>query len=885
MFLVNVLIHLISDKLVDSVVLVHVVVRVELAVLVVGQDNQSAVDELDASGLAVADVAPQNQDGQLVEDLLLDQAGQRTSTVGGRVAGVTEVVLGLVRHVDCDLAVVVLQPLLDFHETDVDNLADLAAAAEGVHDKLAGRRVDLALAARGLGEVLGAQVGGHDDDAVLGVDDTALTVGDAAVVHELEEDGQHLLGSLFHLVEEEDGERLAAEGLGELATGIVADVSRGSTNHPAKSMSLLVLGHVEADHGLGVVEEELGESLGQESLTGTGGTAEQEAGWLVGVAETRPLEADGVGDGLDGFLLTDDDLTEDLLHVDELILFARLEASDGDASPAGHDLVDVVGGDNIGDHGVVVLAGSVESGVGSGLLGLELLDDGALLGDGAILKVGSLGVVSGVGGFLQTLLELVELRLGHMDLLTSLDLAEVLLAERFQLLLDVLGVLSRLDQAGLGGLILLLLQSGNFNHDLAELALERVDDFGLRLSCDSNSGGGLVDQVDGRVGKSPGSEVASSKVGGCYQGVIKNGDAVVSVVSLLETTEDGNGLADAGFLDKDLLEPTFESSILFDILAVLGKGRGTDAVQLTTSKHGLQQQVDLVDEEDNHLLGILNLLQNTLHPLLKLSAVLASGHQGADVERQQLAGLQVVGHIAVDDALGETFDDGSLTDSGLTDEDGVVLRPARQDPYDSPDLLLAANDGVHILVSGQGRHVDGELGKVLMLLLGIGIFAVHPLRAANLGDGIVHQLRLGDVGLLQTGLYCVVLGQGLDEVVDGNEAVLLRLLQLLRLAQDGVEGGCHGHLVWRRVLARQTDECLLERSVESLGIAVCALDDLPEHRGRLLRAVLLILGQVCRGVEKGDCEVDGQQLGVSVLLGEGHRILHGLLASVGEFHS
>ncbi|GKT46678.1 uncharacterized protein ColSpa_06859 [Colletotrichum spaethianum] len=825
---VNVLIHLICDELVDSIVRIHViVVRVELAVLVVGQDNQSAVDELDASGLAIANVAPQDQDGQLVEDLLLDQAGQWTSTVGGRVAGVAEVVLGLVRHVDDDLAVVVLQPLLDLLQTDVDNLADLAAGetveddgrvdtveelgqeitAERVHDKLAGRRVDLALTVGGLGEVLGTQVGRHDDDAVLGVDNTTLAVGDTAVVHELEEDGEYLLGSLLHLIEEEDGERLAAEGLGELTTGIVADVSRGSTNHPAKSMSLLVLGHVEADHGLGVVEEELGKGLGQESLTGTRGTAEQEAGWLVGVAETRPLKADGVGNGLDGFLLADDDLAENLLHVDKLLLFTRLEASDRDTSPAGHDLVDVVGGDHIGNHSVVVLAGGVESSVGGGLLGLELLDDRALLGDGAVLKVGSLGMVTGVCGILKTLLELVELRLCQVDLLASLDLAEVLLAERFQLLLDVLGILSRLDQASLGSLVLLLLQSGNLDHDLTELALERVDDFGLRLSCDSDSGGGLIDQVDGRVGKSPGSEVASSKVGGCYQGVVENRDAVVSVVSLLETTENGNGLADAGFLYKDLLETTLESSILLNILA----------------------QVDLVDEEDNHLLGVLNLLQNTLHPLLKLSAVLASGHQGADVKRQQLAGLEVVGHIAVDDALGETLDDGSLTDTGLTNEDGVVLRPAGQDPYNSPDLLLAANDRVHVLVSGQGRHVDGELGKVLVLLLGVSILAVHPLRAANLGDGIVHKLRLRDVRLLQTGLYRVVFGKSLDEVVDSDEAVLLRLLQFLSLAEDGVEGGRHGDLVWWRVLARQTHQCLLECSVESLRVAVCALDNLPEH--------------------------------------------------------
>src|SRR3569833_4517812 len=56
-------------------------------------------------------------------------------------------------------------------------------------------------------------------------DDAALSIRDAAVVHQLEEDGQDLLGCLLDLVEQQDREGPAPEGFRELAAGIVADVT------------------------------------------------------------------------------------------------------------------------------------------------------------------------------------------------------------------------------------------------------------------------------------------------------------------------------------------------------------------------------------------------------------------------------------------------------------------------------------------------------------------------------------------------------------------------------------------------------------------------------------------------------------------------------------
>ena len=75
-------------------------------------------------------------------------------------------------------------------------------------------------------------------------------------------------------------------------------------------MALHEFGHVEADHRLFAAEEVSGQSLGEFGLTDTGRTGEDEAGdWAVGVLETNPGTAQGLGNGFHRFL-TDQTLME-----------------------------------------------------------------------------------------------------------------------------------------------------------------------------------------------------------------------------------------------------------------------------------------------------------------------------------------------------------------------------------------------------------------------------------------------------------------------------------------------------------------------------------------------------------------------------------------------
>ena len=168
----------------------------------------------------------------------------------------------------------------------------------------------------------------------------------------------------------------------------------------------------------------------------------------------------------------------------------------------------------------------------------------------------------------------------------------------------------------------------------------------------------------------------------------------------------------------DRLEAALERGVLLDVLAVLVERRGADHAQLAAREHrlehvagvhralgraGADDGVQLVDERDDLALGVGDLLEHGLEPLLELAAVLRPGDHRAEVERDDALVLEPLGHVALDDAAGEALDDGGLADAGLADEHRVVLRAARQHLDDPADLVVAADDRVELALRGPPR--------------------------------------------------------------------------------------------------------------------------------------------------------------------------------------
>ncbi len=159
-----------------------------------------------------------------------------------------------------------------------------------------------------LGNILGANVGGEDDDGVAEVHLATLSVRHATFVENLHLQGVvDTLVGLFDLVEEHHGERLATHLLGELATLFVAHVSGGGTEEAGDLVGVVVLAHIYRDEGIIVTKQELGQCLRQLSLTHTGGAGEDKGtGGTLRVFQAGAGAADRAGHGLHCLILADD---------------------------------------------------------------------------------------------------------------------------------------------------------------------------------------------------------------------------------------------------------------------------------------------------------------------------------------------------------------------------------------------------------------------------------------------------------------------------------------------------------------------------------------------------------------------------------------------------
>ena len=137
-------------------------------------------------------------------------------------------------------------------------------------------RRDLVLRQSRLVDVLAADVRGHDDDRVLEVDRAPLPVGQPPVVEDLQQHVEDVGVRLLDLVEEEHAVGPAPHRLGELAALLVADVARRRANEPGDGVLLHVLGHVDPNRGLLVIEQEICQRAGQLGFPNPGRSEEDE---------------------------------------------------------------------------------------------------------------------------------------------------------------------------------------------------------------------------------------------------------------------------------------------------------------------------------------------------------------------------------------------------------------------------------------------------------------------------------------------------------------------------------------------------------------------------------------------------------------------------------
>ena len=122
---------------------------------------------------------------------------------------------------------------------------------------------------------------------------------------------------------------------------------------------------------------------------------------------------------------------------------------------------------------------------------------------------------------------------------------------------------------------------------------------------------------------------------------------MVNLIPLFQSTQNGDGILHAWLGNQHRLESSFQSGILFDILAVLVEGGRTDTVQLAAGKHWLEQVarihrafglagahdgVQLINKEDDFALALFDFAQTRFQSLLKLAAEFGSCNQRTHIQ-------------------------------------------------------------------------------------------------------------------------------------------------------------------------------------------------------------------------------------------------------------
>ena len=156
--------------------------------------------------------------------------------------------------------------------------------------------------------------------------------------------------------------------------------------------------------------------------------------------------------------------------------------------------------------------------------------------------------------------------------------------------------------------------------------------------------------------------------------------------------------------------------------------------------------MQLIDEQHDLPVLLGEVVEHRLHPLFELSPVLGARDQRAHVEGEQSFVLEAIGHLTVDDSLGEALHDGGLADPRLTNEHRVVLRAPLEDLHGSAYLIVASDDWIELALLGPLGEIDRVFLECLTRLLRIGI--VDPLAAAHSLDRAGERLSGGAV-LLQ----------------------------------------------------------------------------------------------------------------------------------------
>src|SRR6185369_14617999 len=123
--------------------------------------------------------------------------------------------------------------------------------------------------------------------------------------------------------------------------------------------------------------------------------------------------------------------------------------------------------------------------------------------------------------------------------------------------------------------------------------------------------------------------------------------------------------------------------------------------------------------ENDLTLRTLNLFEDGFESIFKLAAVLRARKHRAEIESDESLVAQSFRHVARDDSLGQAFDNRRLTNTGLANQHGIVLCPARKNLNRATNLIVATDHWIEFSFSCLLGQIARILRKRLVVLFGV----------------------------------------------------------------------------------------------------------------------------------------------------------------------
>ncbi len=188
-----------------------------------------------------------------------------------------------------------------------------------------------------------ADVGGHDNDRVLEINRSPRSIGEPAVLENLQQDVEDIRVRLLYFIEEHYPIGTAANGFSKLTAFFITHITRRCADEPGDGEPLHVFRHIDPHYRLFIIEEELRQGAGEFGLSHSGGPQEDERpDGALGIFQARAAAANRLRHRGNGLLLADNAAVKFLLHAQQFGCLRLEHPGSGNTRPLGDDARNII---------------------------------------------------------------------------------------------------------------------------------------------------------------------------------------------------------------------------------------------------------------------------------------------------------------------------------------------------------------------------------------------------------------------------------------------------------------------------------------------------------------------------------------------------------------